>query len=514
MKKQTVSSKVSQFISEWDKVGFGENNNIYIEAGVGVGKSHFIKNELYNYAKERGQHILFLIHRANCVEQFKNEIKAEGKDDYIEIMTYQKVGSKISIDNFENIFLIDKSFFKWIVADEAHYFCSDAEFNSGTTADLNFILNYNRATKIFMSATGEIFLRYCKSQKFKLKKYKMPINYKYINNLNFFYENDFDAIQNKIDECIAENKKCIFFVQKISKMIEYYNKYKDISAFNCSTSNVDYADILNQSINQERLKHIKNEQKLSDDTQFLFTTTAMDAGVNINNSDLHEIFIDVYDIDTIKQCMGRKRLQSSTDYINLTIRAYGNKSIAQKKLNFEKGIKVVENFEKFGAEAYKEFNKYNQDSFKMIIDSDTAKHGKAINTLKYIKYLAEIERIEKMQEYDKHGYIKFIAKELKYKGWTLLKSDEGGEVMEENENDLEMYLESLVGKKLDKNAQEELINKIDHKVNRRQVKSYTGLNEGLKLIELPYVIDSKRYRENGKLNTVWIIGKITFDVIA
>lgn len=507
VQKVTVSNKVAQEIVKWDSKEFSSSRNIYIEAGVGVGKSFFVKNDLYNYAKEHNQQILFLIHRTKCVEQFTHELKRDGKLDHIEVKTYQKVGSNLSIDNWENILLIDKSYFHWIVCDEAHYFCSDSEFNSGTTADLNFILNYSKAIKIFMSATGEIFLDYCKSQKFRLKKYELPISYKYIKSLQFYYESDdLDMIQLKIDECIAMNKKCVFFIQKISKMVEYYEKYKVVSAFSCSTSNQEYSSLLNGEINQQRLKSITENEILDLDTKFLFTTTAMDAGVNINNSDLHEVFVDIYDIDTIKQCIGRKRLQSVNDYINLTVRAFGNKSIAQKKVRYEKGVEIASNFTSYGAIAYKKIHKNNQDEMKMVIDDHEAFGGKSVNQLKYIKYKVEIKRIRKMQEYAKNGYIKFIASELKFKNWSIIKSNKDGEILEEQENDLEKYLDGLVGKKLDKDAQQELIEKVDHRVNGKLKTSPSSLNFAINspvMENLPYVIIPKQ--SNGVRH--WLIEK-------
>lgn len=493
--KVTVSSKVSQFIEEWDRAGFDECRNIYIEAGVGVGKSFFTKNDLYSYAKEHNQQILFLIHRTKCVDAFENELKRDGKLDHITVATYQKLGTKLK-DDFENLLLLDLSIYSWIVCDEAHFFVADAPFNHGTNSPLNKIFNQSKATKIFMSATGEIFLDYCKLKKIKLKKYSLPINYKYIKSLQFYYENEkCDGIQAKIDECIDRDKKCLFFIQSATKCYEYFEKYKDISVFSCSKSN-SHAKYMNEESNISKLDSLLQNEILP--CQFLFTSTAMDAGVNINNSDINEVLVDVWDVDTLKQCIGRKRLQSVNDYINLTVRAFG--SHKKQKTKYEKAIEIADKFTKHGAKTYIEINQGNQDTHNMIIDDMAALHNKKVNELKYVKFKKDIERIDEMESFAKHGYIKFIAKELKFKKWTLLR--EGGVV--EQANDLEQYLESLVGKKLDKDAQQKLIEKVDLKDGRgRQQKTYTMLNQYFQDNDIEFQIIPKR----NKSERYWEISK-------
>jgi hypothetical protein len=79
---------------------------------------------------------------------------------------------------------------------------------------------------------------------------------------------------------------------------------------------------------------------------------------------------------------------------------------------------------------------------------------------------------------------------------------------EKNENqELYDYLNNLETILLDKEKQTELINKINVRVNGRQQKSYTKINEGLKMIDLPFGIDSKRLTINGNKDTYWIVEK-------
>ena len=58
--------------------------------------------------------------------------------------------------------------------------------------------------------------------------------------------------------------------------------------------------------------------------------------------------------------------------------------------------------------------------------------------------------------------------------------------------ELEEYLDKIVGKKLFKEEQKELIDKINVRVNGRQQKTYKKLNEGLNMLSLSYIILPKK----------------------
>ena len=86
-KKKRISDIITkEEASKW-KIG----SNILVAAPMGAGKSYFCKNTLYELAKEVNGKILMLIHRSNCVEQFKYEIERDGKADVIDVRTYQSL---------------------------------------------------------------------------------------------------------------------------------------------------------------------------------------------------------------------------------------------------------------------------------------------------------------------------------------------------------------------------------------------------------------------------------------
>lgn len=86
--------RVADVIDNFQIEQWKDGSIVTISAGTGTGKSFFVKNILLSYAKDEGKKILMLIHRTNCVDQFKAEIKRDGKEKYIDIMTYQAIESR------------------------------------------------------------------------------------------------------------------------------------------------------------------------------------------------------------------------------------------------------------------------------------------------------------------------------------------------------------------------------------------------------------------------------------
>lgn len=66
------------------------------------------------------------------------------------------------------------------------------------------------------------------------------------------------------------------------------------------------------------------------------------------------------------------------------------------------------------------------------------------------------------------------------------------------------YIDSVVGKRLFKENQKELIERIDLRVDGKQQKSYTKLNEGLEMIKLPFIIIPKK---SGSMR-YWLVEKM------
>lgn len=489
--KQRVSDLItSEEINKWN-----EGDIITIEAGTGVGKSYFIKNILYDFAKEEDKKILMLIHRSNCVEQFTNEIVRDEKIGNITIMTYQALEYRYRKKHE----IFDFSEYKYIVCDEFHYFIGDAGFNKTTDISLNMILNTKIPIKIFMSATGEEVKKYINNvKKLSTIDYKIPITYDFINELMFFYKDE--TMEQFIKKIIETKQKAIIFIQSAKKAYDFYKEYEDYCLFNCSKSNRDYYRYVDVDKINDMLKNEKFEE------QILISTTCLDAGVNIIDKEVNHIVIDVKDIGSLIQCMGRKRIQNKNDKINVYIKAITNNQLGGMETQLKNKLNQAEYLKEHSVKEYIQVygrdNDYSNIVYDYIVD-DNDKGTKKINELMYFKCKNSISKIQTMKTFGDFGYCKYLAFMfgfLNKEGWWEYKMIEE----EYEKENLEKYLDSIVGEKLFKDEQQELINKIDVRVNGRQQKSYKKLNNGLEMLKMPYVILPKRSSEK----RYWIIEKI------
>lgn len=492
--------RVSELIDIDQIKTWNDGEVITIKAGTGAGKSYFIKNILYAFAKANNKKILFLIHRNNCVNQFKKELERDNKTDIIHIKTYQSL-EQILLNN--NNCALDG--YKYIVSDEFHYFMGDASFNKTTDISLNKILSYTNAIKIFMSATGDSVKRYLNGiKKIETKNYELDINYNFIKELSFFYSDE--TMNNFARECIENGDKAIFFIQSAEKAYKLYSKFKGNCIFNCSKSNNKYYKYVDQKKIDDILANEKFEENI------LVTTTCMDAGVNIIDKDLCHIVCDVEDIGTLIQCIGRKRIQDSEDSINLYIKNITNQQLGgretQLKLKIEKADFLREHTVKEYIERYPRSLDYTYITYDEVTDDDNC--TKKINELMYYKVKIDLFYIQLMlakgNKSVKFGYCKYIAQMFGFEKYRLID--------EEDKNDeLEVYLLNLIGKKLKKEQQQELINKIGLRDGRQRLQKSVQLLNAYLIKNTKFALNSKVVKEtinNKRKNvTYWIVSKVS-----
>lgn len=493
--------KVSELITIDEIKKWNNGDIITISAGTGQGKSYFIKNTLYTYAKENNQKILFLLHRTDTVKQFRMELERTNKTDVIDIKTYQKI--EYDIREFGSF---DFSTYTYIVSDEYHYFVEgDASFNKFTDLSLNAILDQNDKIRIFMSATAEITKRYINNfEKLETIDYELPPTNNGINNLVFF--NSDETMAEFCNLAIKKNLKTIFFIESAEKAYSLYKKFKKYSIFNCSKSNEKYY----KYVDKQAINNMLQNEKF--DKLILITTMAMSTGVNIKDTELKHIVCDVKDIGTLIQCIGRKRLIDENDTFNLCIKNISNQQLGGMETQLSKKIEMAHYFNDHGVEKY--LLKYPRENDFSNITYDVMENGqltKKLNILMYSKNLVDITNIQMMLgKYDsknlkiRNAYCKYIAEKLgKFNHDTNTYDYFIWEEEKENKS-LEEYLDRIVGQRLFKDVQKELIEKIDLRINGRQQKSYKKLNEGLEMINLPYIIIPKK---SGSVR-YWLVEKI------
>jgi superfamily II DNA or RNA helicase len=490
--KQRVSEVVTiDEIKKWH-----EGDIITIKAGTGVGKSYFIKNNLYAFAKANKKKILILIHRTNCIEQFKAEIYKDHKSNVIDIMSYQKI---------EALYKHNKSFnfdiYDYVISDEFHYYMSDAAFNITTDISFNAIIGQSNVVKIFMSATGDYMKTYINNRKkISTIDYELPITYDFIKNLTFFTKDE--TMEKFIEEAIDKKDKGIFFIQSAEKAYDLYKKYEDHCLFNCSKNNDKYYKYVDSDKINEMLKNEKFEE------QFLITTTCLDAGVNIKDDEVKHIVIDNKDLGSLIQCMGRKRLKDNNDKIYVYIKGINNRQLGGMETQLKKKIKMADYLMKHTVKEFIEEYPRQYDHNNIVYNDTVNEVDKGtlkVNDLMYAKCNTNLCDIEFMKLRGEFGYYKYLAHMFgfqdtetgKYKYRTI----------EENWRALEVeeYLESIIGQQIYKDKQKEIVEIIGLKDARgRLQKSIGQLNEYLKANKIKYMLinkkDNRKKLDNDKDN--------------
>ena len=491
--KETVTSKIGDDYKKWtnDKI-------ILIHARTGAGKSHFIKNTLYDYAEDNNKKILLLSNRNKLKEQ--NEIALADKLTFggtITIMNYQKIDFEYSrkMKNEEYYQRVNLDYFDYIVADECQYFVDDADFNNFTDHSLKLIMQ-SKAVKIFMSATPELFVDYMKRNysTFDMITYKLKKDYSYIEKLYMY--NDDELLEKTLLHDLPKDEKLIYFHHSAKKCLELHEKYLN-SIWVCSNSNSLYEKVDKEKIN-DMLKNEKFEE------QMLFATKCFDNGINIKDSNIKHIVIDMgIDTDTIIQCLGRYRVLNSSDKITVYVKNISNQALSGKLRQLEKRLTKADAYVNTPNEVFDYIPREYKDDITFLTEEDDELKIE-VNWVKYHKVESTMKFIQELLDKDeKYPFANHIKKLLGKRKWTLY----------DNEWDLKTlteYLEDNVGVYMNKSMQEdfkELLDKHGLKVKQGKGMGLNTINGYLKDNELSYHIETKRIRENGKQITVWIITK-------
>ncbi len=345
-----VTDCIQQDYLDWKR-----GDIVTISAGTGKGKSHFIKNTLYDYAKEKGKRILFFLHRTNTIEQFEAEIAAEGKSDVIELITYQSFEKAIIHQN-----QLDLWMYEFIICDEYHYFGNDSSFNKYTDLSLNEIIEEtDERVVVFMSATNEFIKEYLHNRKLITpKEYVLPANYDYVKSLEF-YEDD-QLIIDGLKKRVETGEKALIFIESANDCYELYKQFKEHSMFICGKSHSKY-----KYVDEEKRGKLLTNQKFDD--LFLFTTQTLDAGLNIIDDDLHFIIVDIADPDVLVQCVGRKRVRDAvSDYVHLVVKNRSNGRLGHDKGNLTTRMKHAKFLEEHSQEEYDRVFYREPDPFQLV----------------------------------------------------------------------------------------------------------------------------------------------------
>lgn len=467
--------RISDIIPQEEIRKWENGDVVLISAPCGAGKSYFIKNVLYEYAKSIGKKILMLIHRSACVNQFSIEIENAGKSDIIDIRTYQSIEFALTNGNY-GVFSKDYAF---VVSDEFHYFVEDSGFNCLTDLSFNAIVKYPNAVKIFMSATGDVMEHMMEKsvyRKSKMYHYSAQADFSHIASLNYFFQNE--TMRTLAYRLKKKGQKAIFFCQGVEQAHSLYNEFRDCSIFLCGKNSASgkkfYADV-----NEEKIKEMLENQRFEE--QFLFCTSCFDAGANIVDPELHIIVVDMVNISSLIQCVGRKRSQSADDKIHLFIKGISNKQIGGLISKRRSGLQRADFLMQNDTRTYVE--KYGRDNFdkfhgSLIYDKPMSKRNKntctkLVNMMIYNKYKLDIQVFEEIL---KVGYTNYIGNIFQFGGSFERR------YMYFDEGDLSDYLGILADSNvvmLTAANRKPLIERLNVKHNGKLLKSKNSLNAAL-----------------------------------
>lgn len=505
---QGSKKRVSDVITPKDIESWHNGDVVTISAGTGAGKSYFIKNVLYAKAKAEHKKILMLVHRTKCSDQFEIEIKADHKTDVIDIKTYQSIEYSL-INSYDVPF----DSYAYIVSDEFHYFVEDSGFNCYTDISFDAIIKCKYAVKIFMSATGETMLtmisRYVPKR--NMHTYNIPSDYSHLSSLTFFYQNN--TVQSLAYKFKAQGKKAIFFIQSAEVAHNLYKEFKDCSLFLCGKNSKNGKKYY-KDVDEDKITQMLTNQKFEE--LFLITTSCFDAGANIIDTNLHTVVIDMKNVSSLIQCLGRKRSQNADDKLDVYIKAISNQQIGGLKSNRDKGIKRADFLLKNNTRAYVE--KYPRDKgldkvfASLIYDNPMSKRNKntctkLVNDMIYQKYKLDMLQYDEMIKY---GYVNYIANILHF-GYGYTRS-----YFMYDEGDLSTYLDLLAINgtvMLTAEDKKPFIEKMNVKHDGHLLKSRNSLNAALeekkynykiKEFETSRMIDGKKK----KYKSAWKIIKI------
>lgn len=494
---------ISDIITDDNVKSWTSDKLVFISAGTGRGKSYFIKNRLNELVQADRGKILMILHRCRCCDQFYHELETSGKLGQITVTTYQSIEDKI-----HGYGEYDFSQYTHIVCDEFHYFLSDADFSNLTGASLSAILAQNDKVRIFLSATGNATREYIASlSQLEQIEYVIEDEVNRIARLMFF--NSYKTIRDIGMRTIIRGKKAVFFLTSTQKALEIKRMFDRKASFNCSQYNANYA----RYIAKKALDTLINDGMLK--TQILVTTMSLEAGMNILDPDVDTIVVDNADIDTVVQCIGRRRFDKNriNDKIDVYIKSVGNSSlerrIENKRVMLEAADYLAENgtrefLKKYPEARMRGYHQSRSATIPTVKSVDVPGYDAVMwvpNEISIYKHKLTIAEYTEMLKED-YGWCKALARKLGF--YDEATGTYTYEVVNEDES-LEEYLAAHVGDiypTIPDRA--ELINKIDLVRGCRQMKNIETLNGALAECKSAYRISKTKC---GSHRNAWTIVK-------
>ena len=492
-------------VEQWNK------GKVVLDCATGMGKTTLINEVVAKVAYDMNACVLFLSSRTALTEQQKQNLARLGVTNVI-VKTYQWLENLLEKEGDEKV-TEDMKIYAFIVCDECHYFTNDATFNDRTQVSYNWI--ERQPTVIYMSATGDTVFRYMKDKHKVDWYYYTDMDYSKVSAITFCHSDE------HMIECIEDiynsGEKAIVFMDKLLKdgglgtrihtpVMDWFLDHQEDCHFMCSKYRKEY-----ESINEFGTA-IKDGKF---DKQFLFCTQALDVGVDIKDPECKHAIVEMFDVDSVLQCLGRIRDKENAHYY---IRVYDKQTLAGKAQTLKNNYinKAFELEQMTQDERWKycmKGTRFNSNKGLFYIDVLDEKKIK-VNELLLYKYEHIYEQYQTAMY--GNGEDSGLSSHPHVGRWMSDFMDVGnfqGEFIDMAEldkqsgkNEINKYLESLEGVRLDKEGQKELIEKLDVRgKNGALRKTPKALNKWLMENDYDYIIINKKFKIEGKLEARWIV---------
>lgn len=441
-----VSDLIGDDFKRWN------NEFVILDCGTACGKTYFCINRLGKYAANKKKKLLYLCNRSKLRSQTYWQVRNLNLQATIYVTSYQALQKKIqqgdTIPHYD-----------YIIADECHYFTTDAGFNDYTDVAYNYVMKQKESVVVFVSATAKKFFKYLQDTN-KVKKknsYRLDKDYSYVTKL-FYYQGD--ELHGIIDDILGNeaDSKIIVFCNSGDRIIEMSKIYGDKAAYYCS-----------QNAKDKRLKNLcgwkENEQGkvieepacikvyaddlITFDKRILFTTSVLDNGVDLKDRRIKHVFTEIIDVDTMIQSLGRKRSLDKDDNCYFYIRLYQKKGLQGFINSIAYQLEPVDLYKNNYSEFYQQYGNGKKrtriSSNKIFYNLFKQKnnYGKIkVNECKYRKYNQDYNMFTLMKELGHKGYLECILES------NLTKNAEDVVCNVEQLDYFIQFLKSIEGKRL------------------------------------------------------------------
>lgn len=398
-----------------------ENGRVLLDMGTGRGKNEFIIKRLVSWCVDE-MLTNMIIGRVLCLcplktlhaEMLQRRMEAANAESdgepteiamtydalyefMLEVQTYQYIEARYRNDPASLKKYLAR--FKYIVADECHYFTDFSSYGINTYLSLE-VLQKAEADHvvIYMSATGEetykLLEETAKTPEDRI--YQLPQDYRHVRQ-KYFYSRENLVMMLK---SLPEDEKAVIFVSSGEDLLKMKEIFGDTATYYCSDNNPKYGKRFNE------LTECVKDRELQ--KRYFFTTKAFGIGTEIKDRTVKHLYIDQWKPTDIIQSAGRKRPLDVDDTCTVYFRDYDAdwyygdlkkfKAIVTEEL--KPAVAYIA-----GAEAFEVFrNSGTPDSINKkirkcrIMEFDDAKGEYRVNLLGVRQLKRELELLNEMLE--------------------------------------------------------------------------------------------------------------------